>query len=150
MIESRSITQELGFSHKFYMSNTHTEKYNQKLSSSDVISSITLKELRNIKQSTEQELSNNPNTIIFQAFNRLFFDTNPGSELLSTNLISIEPFFVNDYPFKRGENGILEIFSRVSGTLIYYYGILLEANNYFILPFKTSFFNFFFKKYWFK
>jgi len=142
MIESRSITQELGFSHKFYMSNTHTEKYNQKMSSSDAVSSITLKELRNIKPDT---IDGNPNTIIFQAFNRLFFDTNPGSELLSSNLISIEPFFVNDYPFKRGENGILEIFSRVSGTLIYYYGILLEANNYFILPFKTSFFNFFSK-----
>lgn len=142
MIESRSITQEFGFSHKFYISNTHTEKYNQKMSSSDTISSITLKELRNINQST---IENNQNTIIFQAFNRLFFDTNPGSELLSSNLISIEPFFVNDYPFKRGEAGILEIFSRVSGTLIYYYGILLEENNYFILPFKTSFFNFFSK-----
>ena len=151
LTESRSITQELGFSHKFYISNTHTEKYNQKMSSSDTVSSITLKELRNIKAWNEEELNGNQNTFIFQAFNRLFFDTNPGSELMSRNLKSIEPIFVNDYPFKRGlidggdKYGNLEIFDRVSNTLIYYYGILLEEDNYFILPFKTSFFNFFTK-----
>lgn len=134
LTESRSITQELGFSHAFYRSNTNEEKYTQKMASSDVISSITVNELRSVSTDAGN------NTMLYQAFNRLFFESPTSTELISTNLISIEPIFVNDYPYKRGS---LEAFGRVSDTLIYYYGLLLLENEYYILPFKESFFNIF-------
>lgn len=141
LVDSRSITQELGFSHRFYTSSSLVETYNQKLSSSDSISSITMKELRGINlEKTDL------NTMLYQAFSRLFFDTRPlGVEIISQNLVKIEPIFVNDYPFKRGDppDRNLEIFGKVEGTLISYYGVLMLSNNYYILPFKPSFFNVF-------
>tara|TARA_B100000497_G_C7587868_1_gene353628 strand:+ start:111 stop:926 length:816 start_codon:yes stop_codon:yes gene_type:complete len=111
------------------------------MSTSDEISSITVKELRNINTNTNTNTF--PNTMMFQAFNRMFFDnlTLPSdTELISKNLVTIEPVFVNDYPFKRGE---LEIFGNVVDTLISYYGVLLLSNTYYILPFKQSFYNIF-------
>ena len=136
LTEPRSITQELGFSHRFYTSNSDVETYNQKMSSSDAISSITVKELRGINPGKTAS-----NTMLYQAFSRLFFDIRPSNvEIISENLVNIEPIFVNDYPFKRGE---LEIFGKVEGTLISYYGVLMLSNNYYILPFKPSFFNIF-------
>tara|TARA_Y100000389_G_scaffold204940_1_gene261036 strand:- start:10734 stop:12602 length:1869 start_codon:yes stop_codon:yes gene_type:complete len=141
LTESRSITQELGFSHAFYISGSNVTTYTQKMSTSDEISSITVKELRNINTNTNTNTF--PNTMMFQAFNRMFFDnlTLPSdTELISKNLVTIEPVFVNDYPFKRGE---LEIFGNVVDTLISYYGVLLLSNTYYILPFKQSFYNIF-------
>lgn len=141
LIEPRSITQELGFSHRFYVSSNNVEIYNQKMGTSDAISSLTVKELR----ATNSGSTGN-NTMLYQAFSRLFFDTSsrPSNvEILSDNLVSLEPLFVNDYPFKKGDNNLLVVFGRVDGTLISYYGVLMLENDYYILPFKESFFNIF-------
>jgi len=140
LTEPRSITQELGFSHSFYTSNHVVEKYNQKMSSNDDVTSITVKELRSINV----ENTDKNNTMLYQAFSRLFFSTRPvNSELISENLITIEPKFVNDFPFKRGNLLSLEIFGNINGTLISYYGVLMQSNDYYILPFKSSFYNIF-------
>lgn len=139
LTESRSITQELGFSHTLYTSLGKESKYLQKIASDDAIFSITRKELRTISESVG---GSGNNTTIYQAFNRLFFSAT-SDYFMRENQRNIDAIFVNDYPFK---TGIFESYRSVPGTLLSVYTLLLlQADNYFILPFKSSFFNIFVK-----
>ena len=139
LTESRSITQELGFSHKLYTSVGKETKYTQKMASSDDISSITRTELRAIPSAGG---GSGNNTTIYQAFNRLFF-SDTSEYFIRENQRNIEAIFVNDYPFK---TGIFDTYRSVTGTLLSVYTLLLlQADSYFILPFKPSFFNIFVK-----
>lgn len=132
--EPRSITQELGFSHTFYASSSNEMKYKQKISTTDDISSITIKELRSIPTSQAAY------TTLYQAYTRLFFDFSPDSDVIRVNQKNVDVVFVNDYPFKTVG---FEQYQTVSGTLISVYALLLGTNQYYIIPFKPSFFNIF-------
>ena len=136
LTDPRSITQELGFSHTFYTSTSHEMKYRQNIASSDDISSITVKELRSIPSSTD------PNVTLYQAYTRLFFDglSSVSSDVIRKNQNKIDVVFVNDYPFKTIDR---QQYQTVAGTLISVYALLLKTNEYFIIPFKPSFYNIF-------
>lgn len=136
LTDPRSITQELGFSHTFYTSTSHEMKYRQNIASSDDISSITVKELRSIPSSTA------PNVTMYQAYTRLFFDgsSSVSSDVIRKNQNKIDVVFVNDYPFKTIDR---QQYQTVAGTLISVYALLLKTNEYFIIPFKPSFYNIF-------